>query len=239
MTSDSSNANTETSDSEATIAEHAWRIKDGKVYWGSSGKPMRGADPESFSVLNQIWAKDAKHVFVQDSLIRDADAESFEVFNALYARDSLRAYYSYGIIKTADPATFHALDKGIRETHYRWKSFSGFAADKNDVYHYTLTIGKPSILKGADPATFIPLGCDYGKDANSVYFQHTKVPKADPATFRLLGLHYARDFRHIFYCNRIVDEADLSSFVEDPIDSTKAMDRFRAYKTGTPEADAT
>ena len=226
------NGTTRWGTSDKPIKEDAWRIEGGKVYWGSSGKPMRGADAATFKVLNEIWAKDAKRVFVYDSLIRGADAESFEVFNCLYARDSTRAYYSYGIIKTADHSTFRALDSGIRNTRHPWKSHSGFAADTDAVYHYALTVGKPSILKGADPATFESLGCDFGKDSERVYFQHARVPKADPSTFRLLGFHYATDGKKIFYANRIVEGADVDSFKEDPDDDTAGRDRFRFYKRG-------
>ena len=218
--------------SDEPIKEDSWRIADGKVFWGRSGKPIRGADAATFCVLNQIWARDSKHVFVYDSLIRGADAGSFEVFNELYARDINRAYYSFGAIKNADPATFHALDNGLRKTRYPWKSHSGFAADRAAVYHYTLTIGKPSILRGADPASFKPLECDYGMDASRVYFQHTRVPKAKPPSFRLLGLHYATDGKHIFYANRVVEGADVASFSEDPDDGTIGRDAFTQYRTG-------
>ena len=220
--------------SDTPIKEDAWRIEDGKVCWGISGKPMRGADAATFKVFNKIWARDSKRVFVYDSLIRGADAESFEVFNELYARDSGRAYYSHGTIKAADSKTFRALDNGLRKTQYRWKSHSGFAADKDAVYHYTLTIEKPSILRGADPATFEPIGCDYGMDDNRVYFMHTRVPKAKPTSFRLLGLHYATDGRYVFYANRIVEGADVASFSEDSDEGTIGRDAFREYRTGKP-----
>jgi hypothetical protein len=214
--------------------EHAWRIEEGKVYWGDSGKPIRGADAGTFRVLNKIWARDAKRVFVYDSLLRGVDADSFEVLNMLYARDRFRAYYSFGVIKTADASTFRALDNGIRKTEYSWNSYSGFAADKSAVYHKVLTIGKPSILKGANPETFVPIGCDFGKDENQVFFQHTKVPKADPSSFRLLGLHYATDGKRIFYANRIVDDADVDTFQEDPENGIFGRDRFRRYDIGRP-----
>jgi len=219
------------------IRDNAWRIKDGKVYWGRSSKPIRGADAATFKVLNEVWARDAKRVFVYDSLIRGADADSFEVFNELYARDCAKAYYSFGIIKTADHSTFRALDNGQRETRDPWKIHSGFAADSEAVYHYELTIGKPSILRSADPSSFEPIGCDYGKDANRVYFQHARVPKADPSTFRLIGFHYATDGERIFYANRIVDGADVDSFEEDPEDGTAGRDQFRVYRTGIPTVE--
>ncbi len=216
------------------IKVDAWRIEDGKVYWGSSGKPIRGADPATFRVFNQIWARDVKRIFVYDSLVRGADADSFEVFNELYARDKNRAYYSFGTIKGADPSTFHALDNGLRKTRYPWKCHSGFAADKNAVYHYTLTIGKPSIPRGADPSTFVPLECDYGIDATRVYFQHTRVLKAKPSTFRLLGLHYATDDKHVIYGNWVVEGADVVTFAEDTNDDAVGRDAFQQYQSGEP-----
>ena len=218
--------------SDEPIQEDSWRIEGEEVYWGSSRKPIRGADAATFKVFNKIWARDAKRVFVHNSLIRGADPESFEVFNELYARDCNQSYYSFGTIKTADPSTFRALDNGLRKTLYPWKSHSGFAADKDTVYHYTLTIGKPSVLRGADPSSFKSIGCDYGMDANRVYFQHKRVPKAKPSTFRLLGLHYTTDGQHIFYGNRIVDGADVNSFEEDANDGTMGRDDFREYRTG-------
>jgi hypothetical protein len=218
--------------SDQPIKEHAWRIEAGKVYWGDSGKPMRGADAATFQVLNEIWARDAKRVFVHDSVIPGADAESFEVFNKLYARDRGRAYYSFGIIKTADPSTFRALDSGVRKTRSPWKSHSGFAADRDAVYYYKCTIGKPTILKGADAATFEPIGCDFGKDARNVFYTNAKVAKANPATFRLLGLHYATDGKRVFYGNRLVEGADAESFQEDPDDDLNGRDRFGSYRWG-------
>lgn len=222
--------------SDKPIKEHAWRVEEGKVYWGSSTKPIRGADATTFRVFNTIWARDEKRVFVYGSLIRGADADTFEIFNELYARDCSRGYYSFGVIKTADPTTFRALDSGLRKTRYRWKSHSGFAADSENVYHYTLTIGKPSILRGADPSTFEPIGCDFGKDAKHVYKGHSKIPKADPSSFRLLGLQYATDGKRIYYGNQIVEGADVDSFEEDPNNDTSGKDRFRKYQIGKPIA---
>lgn len=211
--------------------EHSWRVENGKVFWGSSNKPIRGADAASFEPLNEIWARDKKHIFVYDTVLRGADVSSFQILNMLYAKDDSMAYYSYGRIKDADPSTFIALDDGVRNTPYNWKSYGGFASDGTNIYHYDLTVGKPSLLRGADPDTFEVLSSSFARDCKFVFHKHTKLPRANPETIKVLGFNYARDSSRVYYINRLIKGADPSTFVEEPDGKgILGADKYHSYE---------
>jgi len=198
-----------------------YHLFDGRVRW--QGHDVTGADPATFSPLNHIWARDANHIYTQNSVNRLADLETFEVLNHLYARDKNHAFYLSGIIQEADAATFRVLDSGrhIREGWTRKPEnedddlgfdYEGFACDATQVFHYVLTIGKPCVLRGADPATFKVLPNSYGRDAKSVYYEKYRLKGAKPQTFRQLNQHFAADERGVFYADRTMDDADAASF---------------------------
>ncbi len=182
---------------------------------------ITGADAATFKRLNQTWAKDKKHVYSVGRRVSKADTASFQALNELYAKDDLRAYCYSGAIKEAVAASFTVLDTG-RYSYERSNAFgdvvqsvdefAGFAADKENVFHYVLSFGKPCILRGADRATFEVLPNSYGRDANRVYYEKAAVKGADPNSFEVIGRFWSRDRKAIYYCGTKIPSAEPSSF---------------------------
>lgn len=197
----------------------SYNVQDGRVRWGH--QEVKGADTATFESLGRTWARDAKHVYTLNSQNRLADRETFEVLNHIYAKDKDHAFCLSGVIKEADAATFRVLDEG-RYPHPGWPApsedsdsgwvFEGFACDATQVFHYVMTIGKPCVLRGADPATFEVLPYSYGRDAKSVYHEKYRLKGARPEAFRQLNEHFAVDDRSVFYGERAVAGADTASF---------------------------
>jgi len=187
--------------------------------------PLRNADPATFQVLNGVWARDARRIFVGDRIVRKADPATFVVLNEVYAKDAANAWAMSGPIEGADVETFEALGPGLDETYHH-----GYARDRNNVYHYVLTIGRPIVVKGADPAAFRLLGHGFARDDGRVYFEARPLPKANPDTWRYLGQCYSTDATRVYRGSAPIAGADPASFLSLPGDLPCAMDRARHYR---------
>lgn len=171
--------------------------------WYSNGKraffkltsEVKGSDGKTFDPLNYQWARDSKSVYRFDRPLRGADPKTFQVLNDVFAKDANRVYFLSGFIKEADPETFtvfseHPADAGM-----------SYAKDKTNVYFQVLTIGKPRIVRDANPETFRSLGGGYGLDAEAVYYGGYQIKGARPDQFRMLCSNiYSCDNTSVF-CN--------------------------------------
>ena len=183
-----------------------WYSNGKRVYYNLT-REIKKANGRTFEPLNHVWAKDDAHIFQRDKLLRTADRQTFHVLNELYAKDVNSVFYTEGQIKDADAETFSAFDAddegGLRS----------YAKDKNNVYHRVFTIGKPVVVRKADPNSFRAVGRGYGIDAKSVFYESTRLKGADPATWSLLpGGHYSRDKTSVYSGPQLVPGADRDSF---------------------------
>ena len=167
------------------------------------------------------YAKDATHVFLQDKIIPGADPATFTVFaedHGAYGKDATHVYRGLCALPDADPRTFEVLaggfEKDARHVYYRWsdvvtsadprsfvvvaidggcKNQVVFAKDDNHVYyHGGWEQVDPSIIAGADPATFVFVGGGgyeggFAKDSHRVYWGDQAVNGADPKTFESIA----------------------------------------------------
>lgn len=171
---------------------------------------------KSFKPLIGSWSKDNNSVWWGPFRLRGIDASSFKAMNGLYGKDSSSVWGAYQLVKGADSTSFEVLDPGIQydgtppwmpDLHF------GYARDCNHVYFHQSTTGKPTVLKGADPFTFVSFANRYGKDKSAVYLEKGKLPKADPNSWGLLGYGpYSRDKKRVFYLKKEVKGADPDSF---------------------------
>ena len=200
--------------------KNGYWISDRQVVYYNSGE-IRGAEVSSFQKLNEFWAKDRKHVYSGSRRVAKADMNSFQVLNPLYAKDKNHCYYADGIIKDADAASFRVLDNGECLFEYRnafgdhtrtHHGHQGYAADAEHVFHYVLTIGKPCVVNKADPATFQVLGCGYGRDAQNVYYELSRLKDADSRSFEVIPPHWGRDKKSVFYQGGRLPDADPQTF---------------------------
>ena len=69
------------------------------------------ADPNSFKILqNPFYGKDKKSVFYQGKIIKQADPQSFSILDDLYAKDKWHAFFQGKLMVSSLGASFHLLD---------------------------------------------------------------------------------------------------------------------------------
>lgn len=114
--------------------------------WISPGRfwivEVPGADPKTFRAVGFELAKDAKHVWIRDSIVPGADPTRVKsIFDYRIWLDANSVWNGSRRIDGADPETFERI--GTSEF--------GYYRDKNKVYSY---FGRLKVVEGADPATF-------------------------------------------------------------------------------------
>ena len=173
---------------------------------------------------------------------RGLDRATYQILNALFAKDAKMVYYRCGKFPKADPASFRVLDPGYYrepaefsldhpESH-GMPHFQGYARDDRDIYHYVLTIGQPSAIRGADLETFAILRFGYAHDRNHVYHERTRIKGAKPGDFRQINPYYSIDTKKVYYLGGALAGAEPGSFrvLRDGL----AVDASRVYQLGKP-----
>lgn len=152
---------------------------------------MKHADPATFSVLNQFYAKDKSVVYCSGRVLEGADPASFSYKEAgFFAVDTSNVYIEEGIlVPNADPNTFRRILKPGGDSQ-KVMGYTDFYADKNSVY-YENDYGTVKTIEGVDPETFQKLGASmYAKDMKNVYYHNAETGDmellrgADAGTFQ-------------------------------------------------------
>lgn len=166
-------------------------------------------DPSTFSLVpagtDTIFSgymKDKNGVYYQGSgnevlLLEGADPKtfvSFPVLNQTYGKDATMVWFGDQVVEDALASTFSAEDL------YGW--------DALHVYYMG------SVILGADPKTFVPIGADYAKDAVHVYFATSTVTGADPETIQMIDDYsLAKDKNHVYRFGKVIPGANPATFV--------------------------
>lgn len=131
--------------------------------------PLKHSDPQSFEIINPIWAKDKNNVYCHGKIWKEIDAASFVFLlqidrNTSYAKDDKYLYDANGrrVKKGIDGASFTVLNQ-------HW------GKDKNGVFNFDT--GR--IIKGLDPASFRVTG-EHGEaeDDHFVFRDGSKFAKS-------------------------------------------------------------
>lgn len=141
---------------------------------------LEGADPATFRVVANGYSVDASSVFHQlfnETKRTKIDPKSFEIYGG-FAKDKKGIY-------NAEAKPLIGVDVGSFETH----GDDYYGKDNSHVF----SIYSVNYIEGADAKNFMSLGCGYGRDTQSVYFQGEKIPEADLATFNALAPQYSGD----------------------------------------------
>ncbi|WDE95564.1 DKNYY domain-containing protein [Lentisphaera profundi] len=188
-------------------------------YWtdGNSvylqGEKLRGQiDIKSFKPLSDNYSKDINSVWHSLHVIKGADPKTFKILNHIFSHDKNFIYHFSVKLDEADHDTFQVLDNGLDNNAVNWESTVGYAKDANNVFSISSATGKASIIKNADPATFISFGNSYGRDSKNVFYERAKIVGADPLSWRPLSLPYSCDKKHVYYEKKRVKGADPFTF---------------------------
>lgn len=124
--------------------DHYLFTKDSRTVY-VNGKPIAGADPASFRVLQGAYARDDERIFYFTEQLT-ADLPTFRVLDGPYASDARNVYWMGKTIPGADPYTFRVLNADFE-----------CSADKTHAYY------RQAVISGADPRSFPPgravIGC--------------------------------------------------------------------------------
>ena len=166
-------------------------------------------NPGAFTLLPDGYAKDDRHVYHAQTVVKKADVQSFAVLGDGYARDDRHIFWREQSLSCRAQA-FQV-----------WGD--GYAGDGRLAFYR-------GELLDADGAAFTPLGDAYASDGTRVFGEGRPLDAA-PQTFVLLGNGYAGDGERIFWGSRLLD-ADQASF--RVLDGGYAEDRDRWFFRGLP-----
>ena len=216
----------------AGCADH-YRIKNGGVEFvdylaiGMEKRVIQvhGADPNSFTKLNEWYAKDSHSAYWMGTRVEDADPTSFKIIDNGYGRDRRYVFRLAQIVEDADPITFELLQGSwSRDSkHYFYNGtllevceyetfriideFSPFRAIDGSCYYW-----ESERVEVNEFSTFEILSGGYARDETTVYFQDRSIQSADPGTFEVRNERFmslAKDHRHCYSGSRILDCSQL------------------------------
>lgn len=152
------------------------------VYWCS--QIVANFDPATFTVINEIYGKDASHVVYGGYyLVPGADSATFSIipspqFESGYAKDKDHVYSLYTEVPKADPKTFVILPPLVPK-------------DKNWIYSGAEVIGPASLITdNAAYANVLPAECN---PADSEPIKPQTYPPAFSADGSVIGYsNYSR-----------------------------------------------
>lgn len=204
---------------------------------------LAGADPDTFEVLNEYYAKDASYVFRFSDRQDHLDAHSFELIDDEYCQDKNGIYacdwdtprvcdkvddftnLEFGYFCSKNKVYYYndANDKSqlVSETVDAFRFLSGYwACDEQKVFY------QGELMAYATIADFEDLGGEYVRIKTELYFRNLPV-EADIERFELLEAGFARDNKQLFYLDESIEGASPESFFI--IDNTHFADARQMY----------
>lgn len=168
---------------------------------------LKEADPNSFTVLSEVYSKDKGHVYFYSRWMAGADPATFRLLDGLFAQDRSGIWFNgRHCPDITDLAAFRILTPETEEIQY--------AVDGEHVYcasGYTKIGPREGYanqlikLRNSDAKTFSILNDCWAKDKNQVYRFGTIFKKADVATFEALDVpqretrFMARDKNNVYW----------------------------------------
>ncbi|MDD2747184.1 MAG: DKNYY domain-containing protein [Acidithiobacillus ferrooxidans] len=223
------------------------------------GVQLKDVDPDSFKVLNPVYAKDCNHVFTSYGNAKVLDPAGFETLDSGYtlygspygySRDSKHVYW----FSEGSSTTHASIVRACHKPDTFLSVGDGFGIDDDFVYLEGKKIPKSTarywqkindkfskdqkhvyflnrLIQGANPSTFIHVSDCFSKDNKSVFFQEHILPEADAQQWQLItGTEYSNTNEHAYYCEKILPDVHLPSF--EVLNSIYAKDANFVYCWG-------
>jgi hypothetical protein len=184
------------------IEDFGFSIRDNKLWYRDN--QVEGFDPNTFSVVDDCYAKDAKQVLFYQTY-RDSRSYFLSKKSELYQ------------LPEADPASFVALGEGYgkdkNKAYFTGESFpvrdlnSLVVLNRQFIKDDQVAYLEREEIKGSQGKTFELIGSVYAKDAGQVYYYQLassgtpeiKPISQSPHSFSLIEHPYAKDDKNIFY----------------------------------------
>lgn len=238
---------------------------DRNIYYISSvaeeeGKILKDADVKTFVILNNLYSKDSKNVYLDYNQyvekLEGTDAKTFILLNEKYAKDKNAVYYNGQKIENANPKSFEIISDEIGKDKNRvYKQdkilgdieFSFF--DTEDIYQDKLK--NPEKYKvEVDAKTFRKLKASkeingyYALDKNRGYYIESAnspgylegtakviyLNELNVANVNLLNPFYIKDDKKVYCLGFEVEYADAKTFKVKNNYSSEAEDKNNKYE---------
>ena len=185
-----------------------------------AGRPIKGADPKTFSYVSDDYAKDAEKVFWKGREILQADPDTFFIIDGknLWSKDSKDMYHADVAIGVKDLETFAILNDA-------WA--------KDEVAYYFIKELFQKTIVQCDHESMVLLNGFYAKDKIGAFRGTSRIKGSDPETFRALNDAYAIDKFNAYHGSAIIKGADLETFKPGRY-YYEAEDKNNTYQYGIP-----
>ena len=206
-------------------------------FFSVGGRDIEGADPETFEVLDNTYARDKNYVYFLDrkidnlSPIQVAAVPAFiapnlkpEKYPSSYLLKTPESvYYMDTLIVGATPDTIEALwGLYFRDAHNLYYSsdiitpINGEISSVDSVQTQYLRMANAMYYKGnklnANPSTFILINDKYSKDHQSVYYDGVNLKGVDAPSFNILSAYFTLDRNAAYYFNKPVYNSTPETF---------------------------
>ena len=175
-----------------------YRDKDSVFYYDINKNELikiEGADRNSFTEMENYFAKDNKNVYYLGKQIRNISSEGFKFVGPDILKNKNGVYFWKDETGTGDyeivPLNFDSASFDIAN-----KDTSNYFKDKNGIYYldYGKLLNSESKdiqnafikLEGVDVATFKAFGYGYSKDKNRVYCEYKEFKGVDVPSFTVV-----------------------------------------------------
>lgn len=189
-----------------------YRECDGEVCWMPQRqsyervfRPVK-IDVGTMEVLDHDLIKDASRVYRRGLLLKGVRPEAFRRLNGVFAGGADGVWTPYGNAGIAHPESFEVLDDGSVAPGEVFPQ--SYGRDEEFVYFFSGSTdsGRANRLRACkEPAAFVLLSRNYGRDSRRVYYREWVVKGADPETFVVTGPHDGRDKKRLYHASSVVE----------------------------------
>ncbi|MFD0942056.1 DKNYY domain-containing protein [Pedobacter boryungensis] len=181
-------------------------ISNGQWYFKEA--LVKGAEINSFTALNDVFAVDQSSGYYRGEEIENSDGSTFIALDNYYAKDTNQVYYCETYRKGQE-YYLYTHNTILRLPSAATDSFcsvgEGYAKDNQSVYF------KGKSFEVADPIHFKLLGLDFAKDGIQGYYACKKIKGSSASSFTVISEHYAKDDSSVWYVER--DYTDQSVYI--------------------------
>ncbi len=160
---------------------------------------VEGADPATFSVIREPFAKDSNKVYYHGFPLEGASPQGFEILDDDYYSTDGKLVFAGRNLISHDPEGFTILAVG-------------YSKDSQQVFHFG------QVVEGAMAESFELLEGpgSYARDAVGAYREGKVIVGADGSHFEPLNYYYSRDGKQVFHEVKLLEGADPESFYTEP-----------------------
>lgn len=241
---------------DSKISNQYYRQDDKVIYvldgnfFQVGGREVEGADPETFEVIDQSYARDINNIYYDGRAVIGANSNSAILVTSEFNSNSANSGYlisdgkvfCYGeLIEGADPESFsyllgaYAMDKDYLyyyiDVKIPRKETPSAMPNANDRY---LRHGEQVLYNGvvvsSEASEFKIIDDEYSVDATHVY-SHGEIMEGMVAEgFTVISPYYRKDKNQVYYFNTPIPESDPNTF--KVLNDAVAKDDKHVYYNG-------